>query len=200
MSLVMPRQSADRCFDIFLQRLPLIQHCSDLCTVLLLQSPASSKPSSSASKNLLLPLTTAATPVLHQACNTPGFSYQEIPTPLSIFSAIYFTFLIFWCLSARFCSTTSAVSVLPDFCSCQYYCLLWPVAPLESSGKSHQAIRIEKTLENPVSPWNITEKVRDCLTANQSTSTSGKRDVLLFGKSITGPKTCQLKGNNCKSC
>lgn len=180
MSLVMPRQSVDRCFDVSLQRAPLIQHCSDLRAVLLLQSPVSSKPSSSASKNLLLPLTTAATAVLHQACNTPGSSCQEIPTPLPFFLQSNFTFLIFCSLSAQFCSTTSAVSVLPNFCGCQCYCLLWPVASLESSGKSHQAIRIEKTLENPVSYWNITEKIRDYLTANQSTSTAGECDVLLF--------------------
>lgn len=84
-SLILPRQSADRCFDISLQRVPLTQHCSDLQAVLLLQSPPSSKPPSSVSENLLSPLTTAATPVLQKACNTPGSSCHELPTPPSFF-------------------------------------------------------------------------------------------------------------------
>lgn len=79
-----------KCRQMFLTfpcRVSLIQYCSHLQAVLLLQFPPSSKPSSSASQNLLLPFTTAATPVLHQACNTPGSSCQELPTPLSLFSA-----------------------------------------------------------------------------------------------------------------
>lgn len=128
----MPRQSADRCFDISLQKAPLTQYCSDLQTVPLLQSLPTSQTSSSARKNLLLPFTTTATPVLHQACITPGSSCQELPIPLSLFLPSNFIVLISCYLSAQFCSAISAVPVLPNLCSCQCYCLLWPVASLES--------------------------------------------------------------------
>lgn len=83
----MPRQSADRCFDIFLQRVPLIQHCSDLQAVLLLQCPPSSKPSPLAVKTCCCLYPLQPLQLIIQACNTPGSSCQEIPTPLSFSSA-----------------------------------------------------------------------------------------------------------------
>lgn len=114
-SLVMPRQSADRCFDISPQRAPLIQGCSDLQAVLLLQSLPTSQPSSSASKNLLLPFTTTATPVLHQAFITPGSSCQELPMPLSLFSAFQFCspYLLLSICSVLLCNLCCSISLKP---------------------------------------------------------------------------------------
>lgn len=148
----MHRQSADRCFDTSLQRAPLIQRCSDLQAVLLLQSLPTSQPSSSASKNLLLPFTTTATPVLHQACITPGSSCQDLPMPRSLFSAfqLYSPYLLLsFCtilLCNLCCSSSPKPLKLPALLSSLAYSIL-----RRYTQKSHQAIRTEKTQKNLVS-------------------------------------------------
>lgn len=156
----MPRQSADRCFWHFPAEFPwyntaLIYKQCCCCN----SHPAPSHPPLPVKTCCcLLPLQLLQffiRLVTHQAPHAKSF-LRHYP----FFLPSSFTVLISCCLSAQFCSTTSAVPVLPNLCSC----LLWPVACLETSEKNHQAIRIEKTLENPVSYWNITEKLRDDLT------------------------------------
>lgn len=144
----MPRQSADRCFDISLQRAPLIQRCSDFQAVLLLQSLPTSQPSSSVSTNLLLPFTTTATPVLHQARITPGSACQELPIPLSLFSALqlHSPSLLLSICSVLPCNLCCSSSLEP----LQLSALLSSLASSilrKHSENSHQAIRIEKTTE-----------------------------------------------------
>lgn len=64
----------------------------------------------------------------HTRLLMPRASYATYP----YFLPSNFIVLISWYLSAQLCLTISAVPVLSNLCSCQLYCLLWPVASLES--------------------------------------------------------------------
>lgn len=158
--------------------------------MLLLQSLPTSQPSSSASKNLLLPFTTTAIPVLHHPCITPGSSCQELPIPLSLFSAfqLYSPYLLLSICSVLLCNLCCSCSPKP----LQLSALLSSSASSilrKHSEKSHQAIRIEKTQKNPVPSWNIREIKRwlDCC----SQVLPQEQNVMLCSpdESITGPRS-----------